>query len=100
MKRREFIALAGGAAVWPVVAVAQQSERLRRLGILHDYSEADPEGRIQIATLREELARLGWIEGRTAAIDFRSGADEADALRSLARELLAKSPDVVLGAGG
>ena len=67
---------------------------------LHDYAEPDPEGRMQIAAFRDELARLGWKETRNLVIDLRSGADEAEALRASARELLAKSPDVVLGAGG
>ena len=101
MNRREFITLLGGtAAAWPVAAGAQQAEGVRRIGILHDYAETDPEGQIQIAAFRDELSRLGWKEGRNLTIDFRSGADEADALRASARELLAKSPNVVLGAGG
>lgn len=101
MRRREFLGVVSSiAAAWPLTAVAQPAERLRRIGILHDYAENDPEGRIQIAALRDELARLGWKEGRNVTIDFRSGAEEADALRTPARDLLAKSPDVVLGAGG
>jgi ABC-type uncharacterized transport system substrate-binding protein len=100
MKRREFITLLGGAAAWPLAALAQQSERLRRIGILHDYSETDPEGRVQIAAFRDELAKLGWIDHRNVVIDFQSGAVEADLLRPLARELIEKKPDIVLGAGG
>jgi putative ABC transport system substrate-binding protein len=100
MKRRQFITLLGGAAAWPVTVLAQRSDQRRRIGILHDYAEADPEGRAQIAALREELAKLGWIEGRNLAIDFRAGAEEVDAVRESARELLAKSPDVLVGAGG
>ena len=93
MRRREFIGGLGGAIAWPLAALAQQTERMRRIGILHDYAETDPEGRLQIAALRDELAQLGWKEGRNLTIDFRSGADEADALRASARELLAKSPN-------
>ena len=101
MKRREFLTGIGcAAATWPRAAGAQPSERLRRIGILHDYAESDPEGRLQIAALREELAKLGWVDGRNIALDFQSGAAEADALRASASKLLAKSPDVVLGAGG
>ena len=92
--RRSFITLLGGApAVWPVVARGQQAEGVRRIGILHDYAETDPEGQIQIAAFRDELSQLGWKEGRNLTIDLRSGADEADALRASARELLAKSPN-------
>jgi putative ABC transport system substrate-binding protein len=92
--------LASAAAAWPVGARAQQGERSRRIGILHDYNEADPEGRAQMAVFREELSKLGWIEGRSVAIDFKSGAAEGDLIRAYARDLIAKKPDVVLGAGG
>ena len=59
MKRRQFIAMVGAAAAWSTAARAQQSERTQRIGILHDYAEADPEGRLQIAAFREELRKLG-----------------------------------------
>ena len=101
MRRREFLgAFACIAAAWPRTTVAQQAGPLKRIGILHDYAEADPEGRLQIAALRDELARLGWSEGRNVTFDFRSGADDSEHLRAPARELLAKSPDVVVAAGG
>ena len=101
MKRRQFLGSIGSlAAAWPCASVAQQIRPLRRIGILHDYVETDAEGRQQIAALRDELAKLGWVEGRTVVIDFRSGVKEADALRGPAQELLARSPDVMLGAGG
>ena len=101
MKRRQFLGALGGlAAAWPGVSAAQPTLRVRRIGILHDYVEADPEGRLQIAALRDELSKLGWVEGRNIIIDFKSGVEEADALRAPAKELLARSPDVVLGAGG
>jgi len=101
MNRRTFLGVAGSVvAAWPITLLAQQPNQMRRIGILHDYAETDPEGRAQIAALREELAGLGWVEGRNLVIDFRSGADEADALRGRAAELLAKSPDVLVGAGG
>jgi putative ABC transport system substrate-binding protein len=85
---------------WPVAARAQPSERTRRIGILHDYTEADPEGRAQITAFREGLSKLGWIEGRNVTIDFQSGAADADLLRTYARDLIAKRPDVALAAGG
>jgi len=100
MRRREFLGLVGGLASCTSVAFAQQSNRPRRIGILHDYAETDSEGRAQIDALRAELAKLGWIDGRNLTIDFRSGADETEGLRGLARELLLKSPDILVGAGG
>ena len=104
MRRRDFITLVGGAATWPVAAGAQQSaqpvDRVRRIGIFHAYEEADPEERAQISAFREELSKLGWVEGRSVVIDFKAGAVEAEALLPIARELLAKKPDVVVGEGG
>jgi putative ABC transport system substrate-binding protein len=85
VKRREFIAALGGAAAWPVVAQAQQAERLRRIGILFDYREGDPEGQTAIAAFREELSKLGWVDARGIVLDIVSGAAEADSLRTYAR---------------
>ena len=100
MRRREFLSVLGcGAALWPLAARAQQSEQIRRISILHDYPEADPEGRVQINAFREELSKLGWTEGRNVVIDLQPGAADADLLRTYARELIAKRPDIVLAAG-
>ena len=99
--RRAFIAGLGGAVVvWPVVGWAQRPERLRRIGILFEYREDDPEGRACLAAFREELSKLGWVEGRSVALDIISGADETDALRTYARQLVAKGPDVLVAGGG
>jgi len=73
---------------------------MRRIGVLHDYAEADPEGRVQVVAFRAELEKLGWIEGRNVRIDYRSGAADADALRTYAAEMIALAPDLVLAAGG
>jgi putative ABC transport system substrate-binding protein len=84
MRRRDFITLLGGAAVgWPLAARAQQSERMRRVGVLMSPREDDPETQIRANTLRKGLAELGWIEGRNVHIDFRwSGGDAAHASAS------------------
>ena len=63
MRRREFITLLGGAAAWPLAARAQQTDRIRRIGVLMGYSEADPAAQAQVAALRQELQKLGWDEG-------------------------------------
>ena len=72
MKRRTFIAGLGSAAAWPVVARAQQGERVRRVGVLISaYTEADPEAQARFVLLRQGLANLGWIEGRNLRLDVR-----------------------------
>jgi len=76
MKRREFITLLGGAAAtWPVAARAQQPERMRRIGVLMGYAETDAQA--QVASLRQELQKLGWEEGRNIRIDVRFPAADA-----------------------
>jgi hypothetical protein len=64
MRRREFIAGLGGAAAWPLSAYGQQSERVRRVGVLAAYAEADPEGQARFQASFRGLVDLGWIEGR------------------------------------
>jgi putative tryptophan/tyrosine transport system substrate-binding protein len=100
MKRREFIALlGGGAAAWPLAARAQQPERVRRIGFLHDYNELDPEGRVQVAAFREALQKLGWTDGRNVLIEYRSGAADNELLRKYATEIVAHQPDAILTSG-
>jgi putative ABC transport system substrate-binding protein len=86
--------------LWPLRATAQQSARSRRIAILHDYPKDDAEGRVQIEAFRDELAKLGWIEGQNVIIDLQAGDVEAEFLRTYAGDLMAKGPDIVLGAGG
>jgi putative ABC transport system substrate-binding protein len=64
MKRRDFIALLGGAAVGPLAARAQHSERMRRIGVLIQVAEGDPQARIEVAAFLRSLQELGWSEGR------------------------------------
>ena len=66
MKRREFIAALGGAAAWPLVARAQQPhERVRRVGVLMNLAEDDPESDARIATFRKGMQELGGATGTT-----------------------------------
>jgi putative ABC transport system substrate-binding protein len=101
MQRRELMMLlAGAAAAWPLSAGAQRSNGMRRIGMLHDYADGDPEGQAQFAAFREELRTLGWIEGETVQLDYRSAAVGADLAGKYADELIALGPDVVVAAGG
>ena len=98
-RRQLLAALGGAAAAWPLAARAQQSERLRRIAFLHDYSELDPEGRVQVVAFREALQKLGWTDGRNILIEYRSGAADNELLRKYAAEIVAHEPDVVLTSG-
>jgi len=100
MRRREFITLVGGAAAWPMVARAQQNERVRRIGVLVASSADDAEFQARVAAFNEGLAQLGWTEGRNVRIDTRWATTNADELRKHAAELAAPTPDVLVGASG
>jgi ABC-type uncharacterized transport system substrate-binding protein len=96
MRRREFITLLGGAtAAWPLAVRAQQPEPMRRIGVLMNVVENDPEGQVRRAVFVQRLKELGWIEGRNVRFDFRGGAGEGDLYRQYATELVALSPDVI-----
>ena len=100
MRRRDFIkVVAGSAAAWPLAARAQQPEQMRRIGILMNRSESDPEGQARLAAFRQGLEQLGWNEGRNMRIDIRWGEDKSDLERKYAAELVALAPDVVLASG-
>ena len=99
MKRRQFITLLGGAAVWPLAARAQQAERMRRIGVLMNLASDDAEGQARLAAFHQGLQQLGWTVGRNVQIDYRWGAGNADRIRKFAAELVALAPDVILSAG-
>jgi putative ABC transport system substrate-binding protein len=97
VKRREFIALLGGAAAtWPNAARAQQDQRVRRIGVLMgDFPEDAPEGRAVAAAFREELQKLGWTEGRNIRIDSRWAAADVEAMQRFAKELVGSQPELI-----
>src|SRR5215472_14030012 len=96
LRRREFITLLGGAAAWPLAARAQQSERVRRIGVLLSTHEGDPGRRAQLAAFVQRLTELGWTDGRNARLDVRWTAGSVDAARRHAMELVALAPDVIV----
>jgi putative ABC transport system substrate-binding protein len=100
MRRRSFITLLGGAAAaWPSAVRAQQGGRVRRVGNLQSESEDDPAMQANVAAWRQELAKLGWVEGRNLRVDLRYTAGDPDRMRVSARELLSVGPDVILVSG-
>jgi putative ABC transport system substrate-binding protein len=98
MRRRQFITVLGGAAAatWPLAARAQQGDRVRRIGVLMAYGEANPDGQARIQIFRQGLADLGWIEGRNLRIDVRWAGSDVAHQRSHARELVALAPEAIL----
>jgi putative tryptophan/tyrosine transport system substrate-binding protein len=100
MRRREFITLvAGAAATWPLAARAQQTDRMRRIGIIFGGTESDPDIQVRLTAFLQVLQQLGWTEGRNARIESRWGAGNADNTRKYAAELVALTPDVILANG-
>jgi putative ABC transport system substrate-binding protein len=96
MKRREFVSLLGGAAVaWPLVARAQQPERMRRIGILVNGAEDDPEMQMRIAAFRRGLGQLGWSAGHNIRIDPRFSGANQERIPQLAKELATLNPEVI-----
>jgi putative tryptophan/tyrosine transport system substrate-binding protein len=101
MRRREFIALLGGAAAaWPLAARAQQAEGMRRIGVLMASAADDSESQARIAAFLQGLAQLGWADGRNVRIDTRWATTDPDDLRRHAAELAALAPDVLVAATG
>ena len=99
MRRRDFIALIGGAAAWPLVARAQQAERIRRIGVLLALAADDPFGQAQVAAFQQALQQLGWNDGRNVRIDIRWHENDTDRARTYAQELVAVAPDIFLANG-
>jgi putative tryptophan/tyrosine transport system substrate-binding protein len=96
MKRREFIAALGGAVAWPVVARAQPSEPVRRVGVLMAFGDDDLEGRAFLAAFRRGLRELGRPEGSNLHIHVRWTAGSLERMRTSAKELVDLQPDVIL----
>jgi ABC-type uncharacterized transport system substrate-binding protein len=94
--RREFITLLGAAAGWPLAARAQQPAQVRRIGVLMPLAENDPVGQARIAAFVQGLQQSGWTDGRNLRIDYRWSEGDANRIRSLAIELIALGPDVIM----
>jgi putative tryptophan/tyrosine transport system substrate-binding protein len=98
MRRREFFKVIGGGAIAarPFAALAQQTERMRRIGVLMGLAEDDLDTKVRIEWFRQGLGALGWSEGRNVRIDYRFAPAGARA-PALAKELVALQPDVIVG---
>jgi ABC-type uncharacterized transport system substrate-binding protein len=96
MRRREFIALLGGAVAWPFATRAQQAARMPHIGVLLAGGENDPDLQARLAGFRQGLERLGWSDGRNIRVDYRFGEGRPDQFQPLAKDLVALQPDVIV----
>ena len=101
MNRRSLITLLGGASfAWPLTALAQQGERMRRVGVLMNATAEEPEAQSYVAAFQHGMQENGWSVGRNLRVDLRWGGGNTDLTRRHAAELVALSPDVMVAAGG
>jgi putative tryptophan/tyrosine transport system substrate-binding protein len=97
MRRRDFIALLGGAAAArPLRAHAEEPDRVRRIGVLNALAESNPQAHAWEGAFSQRLAELGWSDGRNIRVDYRRGATSVDRLLSFARELVSLKPDLLV----
>src|SRR5262249_36032591 len=99
MRRRDFVQGIAASAAWPLAALAQQTEQIRRVGVLMNTAAEHPQGRARVEAFKQRMKQLGWSEAANLRIDTRWGEDDADRCRHYVAELLALGPDVLLGAG-
>jgi putative ABC transport system substrate-binding protein len=99
MKRRNFITFIGGAVAMPVVARAQQNERIRRIGVLSGLAADDQDNNVRLAAFQQRLQQ-GWTDRHNVRIDYRYAEGNADSYHKYAAELVTLAPDVILAPGG
>jgi putative ABC transport system substrate-binding protein len=97
MRRREFVTLVAGAAAWPLAGRAQQSDRMRRVGVLMNVVQEDAGGPPEVMALRQGLTELGWIERRNIQVDLRWPGGDIERAQTFAKELVGLRPDVLIG---
>jgi putative tryptophan/tyrosine transport system substrate-binding protein len=98
MRRREFLGLIVGAVTWPLVARAQRSDRIRRVGVLMSVAD-DQEGRSRLAAFRSKLEELGWVEGHNLRIEVCWCNADAVRAAACAAKIASSAPDVILSSG-
>jgi putative tryptophan/tyrosine transport system substrate-binding protein len=97
MRRRDFIGGLGATVAWPLAARAQQSDRVRQIGVLLADEENDPEMKVWISGFLQGLRELGWTDGRNLRMQVRWAAGNVERMRMFAKELVELQPDVIVG---
>ena len=91
------MAIAGGAALWPLAARAQSPGKIWRIGVLPTgYRQSDPEGQARVTAFRDALGKLGWDDGRNVAIELRWSSNELERIREETTALVDSSPDAIV----
>ena len=96
MRRRVFITLFGGAAIWPFAARAQKSDGVRRVSVIMGFAENDEVWQAFLSTFRQALQNLGWTEGRNIRFDYRFSGESEERMRRMAEKIVGLAPDVIL----
>ena len=97
MRRRDAIKLVGLTAVsWPLAALAQQKDEIRRIGVIVNVAADDTEALASIAAFKESMQQLGWSEGRNLRVDFRGAAGDPERMQAFAKELVGLQPQLIL----
>jgi len=99
LRRRPFLTLLGGAAVWPLAAGAQQAASMRRVAVLLPVTADDPDFQARVGAFLQGLQEAGWSIGRNLRIDTRWAGANANDIRRHVAELVALAPDVILAYG-
>jgi putative tryptophan/tyrosine transport system substrate-binding protein len=99
VRRRDFIKVIAVSVAWPLAASAQQSEKMRRIGILMNRAANDADGQARLTLFRQALQQLGWSEDRNIRIGVCWGEDKVALELKCAAELVAGAPDVILASG-
>ena len=99
ISRRACLSLLAAAAAWPLAAHAQQSDRMRRIGVLLGVPRENVEFKSALATFVQVLQQSGWVEGRNARFETRWAAGNPDDIRKYVAELIALAPDVIVVLG-
>ena len=97
MRRRQFIVLLGGAAVWPAAAIAQQNNRKRLIGFIAGFN--DKEMMPLFTAFHARLQELGWVEGQNVSFDIRTASGDYTKLDTEAGSLVSVSADVIVAVG-
>lgn len=101
VRRRDVVVvLCGGISAWPFVARAEQHERIRRIGMIMNSSEDEPEAPERVGTFERSLRELGWAQGKNLHIDYRWGSGDLKLYSQYAAEFVALAPDIIVATAG